>query len=129
MRRMKIACLVTAIFFLGFVSASDAQTNVVTVTLSSYAFQPSALTLKAGEPVTLHLVNSAQKSHDFAAPDFFAAAAVATPDQAKVAEGRVDLDAGASADITLTPKAGTYSLTCSHFLHSMLGMTGTIVVK
>ena len=32
-------------------------------------------------------------------------------------------------DITLTPRApGTYKVECTHFLHSLFGMTGTIVV-
>ena len=32
-------------------------------------------------------------------------------------------------DITLTPRAtGTYKIECTHFLHSLFGMTGTIVV-
>ena len=119
----------TALLAFGLSGETRAQSNGVTVTLSSYAFAPSKLVLKAGAPVTLHFVNSADKSHDFAAPEFFAAASVAPADQAKVAEGRVELDAHESADVTLTPKAGTYSLTCTHFMHAMLGMSGSIVVQ
>ncbi len=35
----------------------------------------------------------------------------------------------ATRSITLVPRAGTYRLHCSHFLHSSFGMTGTIVVR
>ncbi len=32
-------------------------------------------------------------------------------------------------DIVLTPRApGTYKVECTHFLHSLFGMTATIVV-
>jgi len=42
----------------------------------------------------------------------------------------IEVDAHQSVDIPLTPnRAGTYPLTCSHFMHTTLGMKGTIVVQ
>jgi len=102
----------------------------VTITLNSYSFAPSAITLKANTPYKLHLVNSATKDHNFSAPEFFAASTVAAEDKTKVSDGAVEVGEGGSVDVTVTPnKAGTYNLNCTHFMHTMLGMKGTIIVQ
>ena len=114
----------------GSASAQDAIAPVKqTITLSSYAYAPSVITLKANVPVTLHLVNNATKSHNFSAPEFFASAAMTPAEKSKVVDGAIDLDDSQTVDVTLTPHAGTYTLTCTHFMHSMLGMTGKIIVQ
>jgi len=123
-----------AIFALLSVAAAGAQAQpapqTVNVSLTSYAFTPSTITLKAGTTYRLHLSDDAGKGHDFSAPEFFAASAVAPEDQAKIKDGAVDLEGGEAADITVTPqKPGTYPLTCTHFMHSMMGMSGQIVVQ
>jgi uncharacterized cupredoxin-like copper-binding protein len=111
-------------------AAAGAQT-AITVSLTNYAFAPSTLTLKAGEAYRIHFSNDANKSHDFSAHEFFASSTVAPGDKAKIEEGgEVELEGGQSADITLTPnRPGTYAVTCTHFMHSMLGMNGKIVVQ
>ena len=112
--------------------AASAQTpEVVHVSLTSYAFTPSTITLKAGTTYRLHLTNDSGKSHDFTAAGFFSASTIAPQDKSKLEEGaEIELEGNQSADITLTPnRAGTYPLTCSHFLHTTLGMKGTIVVQ
>jgi uncharacterized cupredoxin-like copper-binding protein len=103
----------------------------VHISLTSYAFTPSTITLKAGTTYRLHLTNDSGKSHDFTAEGFFAASTVAPEDKAKLEEGaELEVAAHQSADITLTPnRAGTYPLTCSEFLHTTFGMKGTIVVQ
>jgi len=100
-------------------SAAAAQSvTPVSITLSDYAFTPSALNLKAGTTYQLHFVNSGSKGHDFSAPEFFAASQLAAEDQAKVNKGLVELESGQSADITVTPgQAGTYPIACTHFMH------------
>jgi uncharacterized cupredoxin-like copper-binding protein len=115
---------------LGSAAAAQAQEQIH-VSLTTYAFTPSTITLKVGTPYRLHLTNDSGKSHDFTAGAFFAASTVTPEDKAKVEEGsEIDLDAGQSVDITVTPnRAGTYPLTCSHFLHATFGMKGTIVVQ
>jgi uncharacterized cupredoxin-like copper-binding protein len=87
--------------------------------------------LKAGETYRIHFVNNSGKGHDFSAREFFAASTMPPEDKAKLEDGdEVELDGGQSMDITLTPKhAGTFPVTCTHFMHAMLGMTGTIVVQ
>lgn len=98
----------------------------VEVRLSSFDFAPGTVRLKAGEPVVLHLVNTGGGAHDFAAPQFFAAArGVSGP----VRGGTVEVGGTRSVDVRLTPARGTYKLRCSHTLHSTLGMTGRIIVE
>ena len=102
----------------------------IEVRLSNFAFTPDKIEMKSGEAYRLHLVNTANGGHNFDAPQFFAAAQIAPPDQAKVKKGTVELKKSESADIRLVaPAPGTYKLHCSHFLHSSFGMTGEIVVR
>ena len=106
-------------------AAPAAAAAAVEIRLSSFAFAPDTVRLKAGEPVVLHLVNAGRGGHDFAAPQFFAAArGVSGP----VRKGKVEVAGHGSADVRLTPARGTYKLRCSHTLHSTFGMSGTIVV-
>lgn len=100
----------------------------VTVRLSNFAFDPDRLILKAGVPVTLTLVNDAGGGHDFSAPAFFAASSI-QPGSPVTAEGRVPVEANQTVAVTLVPRTpGTYPLDCTHFLHDMFGMHGTIQV-
>lgn len=102
----------------------------ISITLTNYAFTPSALNLKVGTPYHMHFTNNGSKDHNFSAPEFFAASQIAPEDQAKVEKGRVALDAGQSADITVTPDhPGTFAVECTHFMHRMMGMHGSIVVQ
>ncbi|HEX8622133.1 MAG TPA: cupredoxin domain-containing protein [Allosphingosinicella sp.] len=105
-----------------------AHAQRVEVRLSSFAFTPSTIHLRAGRPVVLHLVNAGSGGHDFTAPDFFASAQVRPQDRAAVGKGSVDLRGHRSTDIALVPKAGRYPLKCSHTLHKTFGMSGQILV-
>ncbi len=113
-----------------FATGAHAQT-AVTMSMTNYAFTPSTLTLKAGETYRIHFSNDSGKGHDFTAREFFQSATVAPQDKDKLEDGEeVELDGGKSADITLTPnKPGTYAVTCTHFMHAMMGMKGQIVVQ
>ena len=102
----------------------------ISVALTDYAFTPSTLSLRAGVSYHMHFTNSGSKDHSFSAPEFFAASQVAPEDQVKVKKGTVAVDSGQAVDITVTPgKAGSYALSCTHFMHSMMGMHGTIAVQ
>lgn len=98
----------------------------VEVDLSSFAFKPSTIHLRAGQPVVLHLVNVGSGGHDFAASEFFAAATLRNP--GAVERGRVELGGHESRDIALVPHAGRYPLKCTHLFHKTFGMSGEIVV-
>ena len=107
-------------------AAALAQPRTVAVALSSFDFTPSEIRLRAGEPIVLHLVNNGRGGHNFAAPEFFAAAAVVS---GPVHDGKVEVGSHASADVRLTPARGRYRLRCTHTLHTAFGMTGEIVVE
>jgi uncharacterized cupredoxin-like copper-binding protein len=104
------------------------QASQVTVTLSSFQFDPATVHLHAGQPVVLHLVNGGSGGHNFSAPEFFAASQIRAQDQNLIRKGAVELSGHESKDIGVVPRAGTYKLHCTHTLHSAFGMKGEIVV-
>jgi uncharacterized cupredoxin-like copper-binding protein len=111
-------------------AAQNFGTAAQPVTLADYKFEPGAIHLAAGKPVVLRLTNDAKQPHEFAAPEFFAGAAV-SPSSAKFInkEGEAEVAPGEHVDIALVPKAGTYHLQCNKPGHAALGMKGTIIVK
>lgn len=100
----------------------------VTVTLSSFDFEPASIRLRAGQPVVLHLVNASRGGHNFAAPQFFAASAIRPEEQGLVHKGAIELPGHQTKAIGLVPRAGTYKLRCTHMMHSAFGMKGEIIV-
>jgi plastocyanin len=106
------------------------KAQMVTITMSNYAFEPKSLHLKSGMPYKLHFANSSGGGHNFDAKQFFAALNVAAADKSKIDDGKVEVDAMSAVDIDVVPTAaGTYPVTCSHFLHSMMGMKGEAVIE
>jgi plastocyanin len=104
--------------------------TVVTISMSNFAFDPDPLVLQSGKPYRLHFVNDSTSSHNFKAPEFFGAAAVAPGAQAKIEDGAVAVKEKASVDVDLVPTtAGKYPVECTHFMHAMMGMTSSIVVQ
>jgi len=130
---MKIAWNLAAAVVVSFAIGGGALAQTVTpinISLTNYAFTPSTINLKAGTTYRMHFSNDGSKGHNFNAPEFFAGSQVARTDESKIDEGSVELDSGQAADITVTPsRAGTYSFDCTHFMHSMLGMHGKIIVQ
>lgn len=126
-----VACALAIMFVAAGAGAAGAQTTTtINVSLTNYAFTPSTLNLITGNTYHIHLTNDGSKAHSFSAPEFFAASQISPADQSKVEDGKIELDSGEAGDVTLVPgRAGTYSLDCSHFMHSMLGMRGKIVVQ
>ncbi len=124
--------LVTALIILAAIDGS-ALAQIVTpinISLTNYAFAPSQINLKAGTTYRIHFTNDGSKGHNFNAPEFFTASQVARADAGKIDDGSVELDSGEAVDVTVTPnRAGTYRLDCTHFMHSMLGMHGKIIVQ
>ncbi len=98
------------------------------VELSSFDFTPKEIHLHAGQAYALVLTNVASGGHDFSAPEFFAAARVEPADAALIDHGEIDIPGKSTRTIHLVPAAGTYKLTCTHTMHAMFGMRGTIVV-
>lgn len=108
------------------VTAAQPPARTVEVSLSNFDFAPSTIRLRAGEPVVLHLVNTAHGGHNFAAPEFFAAAsAVSGP----VNRGKIELHGNETVDVRVTPARGHYHLRCTHTMHTAFGMSGEIEVE
>lgn len=133
---MKLAACALIILVMGCGGGAAAQpaapqpAAAINISLTSYAFTPSTINLVAGTTYRLHLSNDGSRAHSFNAPEFFAASQIAPAGQSKVEDGKVELDGGEALDLTVTPsRAGTYPLDCSHFMHSVLGMHGKIVVQ
>ena len=112
----------------GSAQAPDySRAAAVEVVLKSFSFTPETLRLRAGVPVRL-TIRDEKGGHNFAAPQFFAKAKIAPEDAAKFRGGKIELKGGDAVTIRLVPAAGSYKLTCTHFLHTSFGMKGTIVV-
>ena len=120
----------TFVFLAALTTAASAHVQLITITMSNYAFDPNRIELLADSDYELHFVNSSNKSHDFSAPELFDAGTVAPDDQAKVEDGKVEVEAGGTVDVRFMPKKkGSYPVHCTHFLHATFGMTGTAVVE
>jgi uncharacterized cupredoxin-like copper-binding protein len=102
--------------------------ETITVQLSNFDFTPERLRLKAGVPVRLRLANVSGGGHDFSAPAFFAASGF-SPGVAAPPDGTVSVGSHQTVEIAVVPRTpGVYHLECTHFLHSLFGMHGTIEV-
>jgi uncharacterized cupredoxin-like copper-binding protein len=105
------------------------EVATITIRLSNFAFAPDRLHLRSGVPVRLHIVNDSTGNHNFSSPALFLLAS-AFPDGAPPASGKVELGPSGSEDLLFVPRAtGTYKLECTHLLHRLFGMTGSIVVE
>ena len=79
------------------------------------AFQPTELTIPAGQDVTITLTNKGSLPHTF------------TIDELNVDSGTVN--AGSTATVTINAKAGDYQFYCATPGHKDAGMVGTLHVK
>jgi uncharacterized cupredoxin-like copper-binding protein len=115
-----------ALLALPAAATAQDEPRTVEIRLSNFDFTPDHIQLRAGQPVVLHLVNVAHGGHNFAAPEFFAAASgVSGP----VTDGKVELHGNQSVDVRLTPARGHYHLRCTHTMHTAFGMSGEIDVE
>ena len=128
--RMTFVAVLAAVAFAGgAVSASAAQPIVSRVDLTSFRFTPSQIQLRAGTPTVLQLRNASSGGHNFAAPAFFAAARIDPASAGLIRNGRIEVPAHATVQVTLTPAAGQYPVKCTHPFHATFGMKGTIIVR
>jgi uncharacterized cupredoxin-like copper-binding protein len=105
------------------------QSEPIAVALTNFDFTPSTIAMVHGRDYALTLSNRAGGGHNFAAPAFFAAAAVEPADRARIVGGTIEVPAGQSVTIHLVaPAAGRYKVRCTHTFHTMFGMKGAIVV-
>jgi uncharacterized cupredoxin-like copper-binding protein len=112
--------------------AADAPANRqdMQITLSNFNFAPNMLHLQRNMSYAIHLMNNASGAHSFSAPGLFAAVAIAPEDRAKIVNGRIEIPAGQTVDVVITPMtAGSYPIVCTHFLHQTFGMKGEAVIE
>lgn len=129
---MRYALLLAApIALIASQPAAPQTPAVVNVQLANFKFTPQTIVLDHGRPYVLRLHNASDGGHDFTAPAFFAASAIAPADRAMISEGEVEVHAGMTHEIHLTAPArpGRYKLKCSHSFHKMFGMSGSIIVR
>ncbi len=154
MRRTLLLAVIGALVVGVSLSASAAEKpQKVTVTLTDFAFTPKAITLKAGMPAEITLVNKGKVEHEFmvypaptkAVDDWddyvipntyfqkMGEVEVVFSKQGAVAGSsifEVELDASRSATVVFTPnRKGTFELGCHAEGHYEAGMKGTFVVK
>lgn len=110
---------------LGLLSPAGAQPQALTIDLRSFSYAPTPIRLAGGKPVTLTFVNRSGSRHDFTARSFFSSSRILS---GSAPNGRVDVPPRQTVTITLIPKAGTYNVHCSRFLHTQMGMHGRIAV-
>ncbi len=124
------ASRIAAVAALSLLMAAPATAQVAApvqvINLHSYAYAPSPIVLRAGQPVTLQFVNRSRNGHDFTARQFFRSARILS---GRVVGGEIELRGGQSASVTLIPARGRYPVHCGHPFHKMLGMRSTILVQ
>ncbi len=105
------------------------------VTATEFRFNPSALTLKAGEPAELTLKNAGQTLHDLtivAGPGIPTPSAPANDTDPQSSDGspyHVAAQAGTQATLNFTLPPGSYTFICTVQGHADLGMRGTLTAQ
>ena len=115
-RVARLSAPLAALLLLGLAATAPAAgERTIEVTAKKFEFNPSTITLKAGEPVVIRLT-SLDRKHGFTAPDL---------------NVDVTVEPGTPTLIHLHPdKPGTYVFHCSVFCGSgHEEMTGVIVVE
>jgi uncharacterized cupredoxin-like copper-binding protein len=118
--------------------AESDPATVVRIEMSEYAFTPAQVTMKAGKPVTLNVVNVGRATH------MFTSAYLASQDlEVEGADMEVDapngvkyvkVQPGKNAEIKFTPaKKGTFDFSCDvksgGRSHRDRGMKGQLIVN
>lgn len=107
-------------------TAAQPAMPTVNITLGSHYYQPNPIYLAGGVPTRLIFNNRSGKTHDFKAPAFFRSARIL---RGGAPDGEVELKKGRGTVIILIPARGRYRVHCTQPFHTMLGMTGRIIVS
>ncbi len=118
--------------------AKSTSPTAVAAGIQEITFPQKHLTLNAGVPARLVIVNQGTIEHDITIPGLAVGAAAdahgheeASHSMGALPPGTVHATAkpGDRAAVEFTPKAGTYTFTCSIAGHKEAGMQGTLVVQ
>ncbi len=145
--------LSAALALAGAVTApAGAAKQKVTIVMTEYKFTPSSITLRAGTPVELKLVNRGEQKHEFMVyppkpgadreelekwghgNSYFKDVELKVEGGGLEVVGtnifEVEVEPGKSAELKFTPKrAGTFEMACLIEGHYEKGQKGTLVVR
>lgn len=100
----------------GTLSPTTTTARTITVTGTEFAFTPSTITAKAGEPVMVTFKNNGTYPHNFTIAELGVHSETIQP--------------GQTTTVTFTPtKAGSYTYECTVPGHADRGMKGTLTVQ
>jgi len=141
----RIASITTVVFTLLLAACGQSQSaasspQVASVAAKEFAFTPAALTVTAGQPVTINFQNTGSVDHDFSIREIEISGEATSSgdassghmmggmsDQPKL---HVAASAGGKGTLTFTPsKPGIYEFYCTVAGHKEAGMVGTLTVK
>lgn len=131
-----LAVLLFAVF-LSACAGGSAPTKV-TITMAEFGFEPNSISVTAGSPVELTLVNEGAVEHDFVIEviPVVDVSSSNSGDHHMATEEHSEYDlhtstaAGETSTLTFTPtEAGTYQIICSVPGHKDAGMIGELIVK
>ena len=116
MKKLRLYILSLLIILVCLLAAcGPPASNEATITMKEMAFVQSEITVKAGQPVTLRLVNRDGYAHAFDIDEF---------------DIHTSLAASETAEFSLTPeKPGSYPFYCSSPGHELAGMVGSFIVE
>lgn len=106
--------------------------KVVDEVTTEYKFSPAQLHFRIGIPYRLHIANRGKETHEFHAPEFFAAITMRRPARnagpLNTDHTEIVVQPGQAKDLYfVAPKPGKFPLICSD--HDWAGMTGGITIK
>ena len=104
------------------------QAREVEIRLSNFDIDPGTISLKAGEPVKLRLINNGPGHYVVEGEPFFAASNIRRRDARWVSGGSILVPSGETREVVLVPARGRYSLRSSSFIYRLLGMRSEIRV-
>ena len=139
--RLMLASLLMAALLIGsslVTSAQTALTRTIKISMVSYKYDPSIITMNVGDRVTLQVTNDDKahpgRAHSIASPFFQSLDYTVSGDaQQGVAKGDgwkyVIIDEGKTAEVTFVPRTpGQFNFLCEQYNHSSLGQVGTFIV-
>lgn len=129
----RLTLLLAAVPLLLLPSAGAQMQATVRVEMSEFAFRPATISLPAGQPVRLVLVNKGQIAHQFEA-EYLHALAVRIVSDSVYAEVSgftvIRLDPGREARIEFLPqRKGRFVFACTIEGHREAGMHGILDVR
>jgi uncharacterized cupredoxin-like copper-binding protein len=134
----KVVLFVALALVLAACGGGAAETTRITVTMKEFTFEPNPITVAAGTPVEITLVNEGAVEHDFAIESIPAENVVTegSMNDHAMTEEHSEFDVhtatavGESSVLRFTPtQPGTYQIICSVPGHKEAGMIGELIVK